>query len=107
MARCFVMKLGELRCMDCNSNHIAYRETGKVTYSFDVSTQEMRDQIIASIIERIAAYDEGISKYDYEIENLQKELKNLMEDEEVTLENIITYKQGYHSAEEIEAAVMA
>ena len=101
------IEVGELRCMDCNSNHIAYKGTGKVTYSFDVSTQEMRDQIIASIIERIAAYDEEISKYDYEIEKLQIELKYLMEDEEVTLENIIAYKQGYHSAEDIEATVLA
>ena len=101
------IEVGELRCMDCNSNHIAYKGTGKVTYSFDVSTQEMRDQIIASIVERIAAYDEEISKYDYEIAELQKELQNLMEDEEVTVENIVAYKQGFHSAEEIEAAVSA
>ena len=101
------IEVGELRCMDCNSNHIAYKGTGKVTYSFDVSTQEMREQIIASIIERLASYDEEISKYDYEIGSLQKELQALMEDEEVTVENIVAYKQGYHSAEEIEAAVLA
>lgn len=101
------IEVGELRCMDCNSNHIAYKGTGKITYSFDVSTQEMRNQIIASIIERIASYDEEISKYDYDIGELQKELKGLMDDDEVTIENIIAYKQGYYSAEEIEAAILA
>lgn len=99
------IEVGELRCMDCNSNHIAYKGTGKITYSFDVSTQEMRDQIIASIIERIAAYDEEISKYDYEIATLQRDLQELMQDEDVTIENIVAYKQGFHSAEEIEATV--
>ncbi len=101
------IEVGELRCMDCNSNHIAYKGTGKHTYSFDVSTPEMREQIISSIVERIAAYDEEISKWDYEIGQLQKKLQRLMEDDEVTIENIVAYKQGFHSAKEIEAAVVA
>ncbi len=56
------IEVGELRCMDCNSANIAYKGTGKVTYSFDVSTPEMRDQIIASIEDRISAYDEEIHR---------------------------------------------
>ena len=99
------IEVGELRCMDCNSNRIAYKGTGKITYSFDVSTQKMRDQIIASIIERMATYDEEIAKYDYEIASLQKDLQELMQDEDVTIENIVAYKKGYHSTEEIEATV--
>lgn len=50
------IEVGELRCMDCDSTHIAYKGKGKITYSFDVSTPEMRSQIIASIEERISAY---------------------------------------------------
>ena len=99
------IEVGELRCMDCNSTHIAYKGTGKITYSFDVSTQEIRNQIISSIIERIETYDEEITKYDYEISTSQKELQSLLEDEDVTIENIVAYKQGFHSVEEIEAAV--
>lgn len=100
------IEVGELRCMDCNSTHIAYRGTGKTTYSFDVSTPEMRDQIIASILDRIAAYDEEIQRCDFEINELQKELQQLMDDEEVTIENVVAYKQGFRSIEEIEGAIV-
>ena len=99
------IEVGELRCMDCNSANIAYKGTGKVTYSFDVSTPEMRDQIIASIEDRISAYDEEIHRCDFEICELQKSLQGLMDDEEVTIENVVAYKQGFRSVEEIEAAV--
>lgn len=37
------IKVGELRCMDCNSNHIAYRGSSKSKYSFDISTPAMRN----------------------------------------------------------------
>ena len=59
------IEVGELRCMDCDSTHIAYKGKGKITYSFDVSTPEMRSQIIASIEERISAYTEEIEKCDF------------------------------------------
>jgi hypothetical protein len=91
--------------MDCNSNHIAYKGNGKATYSFDVSTQEMRSQIIASIRDRIDGYNEEIEKCSFDIEQLQKKLTHLMEDEEVTIENIVAYKQGFHSAEELEEQI--
>ena len=92
--------------MVCNSNHIAYMGTGKNTYSFDVSTQEMRNQIIDSIHQKIESYDEEISKYDYEIEELQKELQALLKEDDITLENIIAYKNSYNNIEQVEATLL-
>lgn len=99
------ISVGELRCMECDSNHIAYKGKGKMTYSFDVSTPEMRNQIIVSIEERIVAYNEEIDKYDYEIEILQKRIHEVMRDEDVTIENILAYKNSFSNAEEMELEV--
>ena len=49
---------GELRCMDCNSTNISFStgEIMKSSYAFDVSTVEMRNEIINSISEKISAW---------------------------------------------------
>lgn len=100
------IEVGELRCMDCDSVNIAYKGTGKVTYSFDVSTPEMRTQIISSIQENIADIEEDIKRYDFDIQKLQDDLNRLMSDDDITIENIVAYKSGYVSAEEIEKTVL-
>lgn len=92
--------------MDCNSSNITFKGKGKNTYSFDVSTPEMRSQIIFSIEEKIADINEEISRHDYEIAKLQIELQTLMDDDDVTIENIMAYKQGFHSVEEIEKTLV-
>lgn len=99
------IEVGELRCMDCDSTHIAYKGKGKITYSFDVSTPEMRSQIIASIEERISAYTEEIEKYDFEISSMQQRIEEIMQDEDITIENIVAYKNGFSSIAEIEEKV--
>lgn len=97
--------VGELRCMDCDSTHITYKGKGKATYSFDVSTPEMRKQIIDSIQERIKATSEEISRCDFEITQFQNELNRLMDDDEITVENIVAYKSGFRSVTDIETAI--
>lgn len=101
------IEVGELYCMDCNSNRIAYKGKGKITYSFDVSTTEMRNKIIKSINNKISAYEEEIEKLDYEITGLQKQIEETMKDEDVTVENILAYKNGFNDITEIEAKVKA
>lgn len=99
------IEVGELRCMDCDSDHIAYKGKGKITYSFDVSTPEMRKQIISSIEDRISAYTEEIEKCDYEISTLQNQIEDVMRDEDITIENILAYKNGFTNSSEIESKV--
>ena len=99
------IEVGELRCMDCDSMHIVYKGKGKSTYSFDVSTSEMRSQIIASIEERISAYTEEMEKYDSEISTLQQRIEEIMQDEDITIENIVAYKNDFCSIAEIEEKV--
>ena len=99
------IQVGELRCMDCDSTHIAYKGKGKMTYSFDVSTPEMRSQIIASIEERITLYTEEIEKYEYEISAMQQQIEDIMQEEDITIENVLAYKNGFGSIAEIETKV--
>ena len=59
--------------MDCNSTNISFStgEIMKTSYSFDVSTVEMRKEIIESISEKISAYSEEIERITNEISKEQ------------------------------------
>lgn len=99
------IEVGELKCMDCNSTNIVYQGKGKETYSFDVSTPEMRARIISSINEKMVDLQEDIGRYDSEIVELQNGLQEILKDEDVTLENIVMHASGYSNLSEIEEAV--
>ncbi len=98
---------GELRCMDCNSTHISLSigEIMQTSYSFDVSTPEMRNEIINSISEKIDAYTEEIERLAAEIGVEQNRMQSLMDDETVSLESIVAYKKDIFSAAEAEKRI--
>ncbi|MBQ3137586.1 MAG: hypothetical protein IJB74_08925 [Clostridia bacterium] len=91
------MECGELRCMDCNSTNISFSASKKNAYTFDVSSIDMRNEIISSINEKIDAYTEEIEKLNVQISSSQDELNLLMEDETISLESIVAYKQDIFS----------
>ncbi|OOM70592.1 hypothetical protein CLPUN_52000 [Clostridium puniceum] len=86
------MKSGEVICMDCGSNHIAY-ESADAEFSFDVSTTEMRGQILKAIEERITVYSEEIERFTSEINKQQEAFdKCLIVDENITLDLLLVAK---------------
>lgn len=87
------IKTGELRCMDCNSTNILYKGTKKDSFSFDVSTAEMRKTIINSINEKIESYEEEKERYSLEIQKKQKLLQNILLENEISLEALVAYKK--------------
>ncbi len=98
---------GELHCMDCNSTNISF-STGEIlqtSYTFDVSTVEMRNEIIQSISEKISAYTEEIQRLSTEICTEQEKLQLLMNDETVSLESIVAYKKDIFSASDAECRI--
>lgn len=99
------MESGELRCMDCDSTNISYSSSKKNAYAFDVSSIDMRNEIIASINEKIEAYTEEINKLASQISTAQDELQTLMSDEAISLEAIVAYKQDIFSASDAEAKI--
>lgn len=97
---------GELRCMDCNSTNISFSTNNqKLSYSFDITTVEMRNEIIASINEKISSYTEEIEKLSADIAFKQKQMQELMDDETISLESIVAYKQNVFSASDAEKRI--
>lgn len=99
------MECGELRCMDCDSTNISFSASKKNGYTFDVSSIDMRNEIIFSINEKIEAYSEEINKLISQISSAQDDLQMLMDDETISLESIVAYKQDIFSASDAEIKI--
>ena len=93
---------GELRCMDCDSTNILFSTNKKNSYTFDVSSVDMRSEIIDSIKDKIDSYTEELEKIDKLIFEAQEDMNTLMDDEEISLESIVAYKQDVFSASDAE-----
>lgn len=99
--------IGELRCMDCNSKNISFVTSAKRgAYSFDVSTIEMRNNILNSINDKISSYNEEIEKFDVAINKEQEKLRLLMDEEEITLEALVELKEQIFSATDAEKRII-
>lgn len=101
------IKVGELRCSDCNSTNITYISADKSSYAFDVSTVEMRNEILSSINEKIAIYIEELEKYDALISLEQDKLSKTLTESDITLENILAYKDDVFSASDAEEKIQS
>lgn len=93
----------ELRCLDCSSKHIGFAADADVSYAFDVSTSEIRRQIVNSINEKISAYKEEIDRITININKEQEQLQQMLTDEDVSLESIVIHKQAILDASGVEA----
>lgn len=101
-----IIKTGELRCMDCNSTNILYKGTKKDSFSFDVSTKEMRDSILNSIKEKIDSCEEEKERYSIEIQKKQELLKDIMVEDDISLEMLVAYKKQFVDSSEIEQKIL-
>jgi hypothetical protein len=88
------MNSGELRCLDCGSAHIGFATGTTTSYTFDVSTPEIRRQIIDSINEKIASYIEEVEHITFDINKAQEQLQQMLTDEDISLESIVIHKQS-------------
>lgn len=93
------MKTGEITCMDCGSSHIAY-ESADSDFSFDISTVEMRNQILDSVQEKIDIYNEEIERLTNEINVCQKEFDTCMSNEEIPLDALLIMTRELEGAKE-------
>lgn len=101
------IETGVLRCLDCDSTNISFSSAKKGGYTFDVSSVDMRSEIIASIHEKIQAYAEEIEKYNSLIASAQRELQELMSEDDITLESIAAYKEDVFSAVDAENKIQS
>jgi len=100
------MDHGELLCMDCNSTHIGYKTEPKSTCTFDITTPEVRREIIESINDKILSYMENTERITAEINSYQAQLQSLLVDDIITLESIVAYKQDVFDAAAAEKRIL-
>lgn len=100
------MDHGELRCMDCNSTHIGFKIEPKSKCTFDITTSEVRREIIESINNKIMDYAETIETITSEINSSQAQLQTLLDDDNITLESLVAYKQDILNAATAEKRIL-
>lgn len=92
--------------MDCNSTNILYKGRKKDSFSFDVSTVEMRKRIIASINEKIESYEEESQRYSFEIQKKQEIFRKILLEEDISLETLVAYKKEVIDVVEVEKEIL-
>lgn len=97
---------GELRCMDCNSRNIHFGISKDESFTFDVSSIDMRKEIISSIEQKISSYEDEITVLTESINNEQVNLQEVMSDKEITLETVVAYKNQFKNATDIETEIV-
>lgn len=100
------LSVGELHCLDCNSTSIGYSSKDS-NCTFDISSIEIRKQIINSINEKIDSYIEEIVDITADINKKQLELKGLLEIDDVSLESILFMKNDISSASNADERLMS
>lgn len=92
---------GKLVCLDCGSQNICYSSKDR-EFVFDVTTTEVRSQILNSIQDKILQYEKEISGLDTEVEGCQRQINTLMRDEPVSYTDVIIYNSEYATVADID-----
>lgn len=100
------MDRGELRCLDCNSNHIGFKTESQSACTFDISTPQIRREITESINEKIAAYAEDVERLTIDINSYQAQMQTLLDNDDITLESIVAYKHDILDASTAESRIL-
>lgn len=98
------MKTGQITCLDCGSNHIAY-ESADSEFSFDISTTTMRKQILESIQEKVDIYNEEIVRLTSEINSCQKEFDSCLNTKDIPLEALLVVRQEMEDARDADQRI--
>lgn len=86
-----VLSTSEISCNDCGSKSISFKSADKEV-SFDITNVDMRRNILYSIQDKIQSYSEEVLKERANYNEIQLRFKELFKLEEVTLENLLLFK---------------
>lgn len=95
------ISVGGIVCLKCGSDQIGYK-VPESNYVFDVTTSDMRTQIMTTVKTKIDAYAAEIRQLDSEIRLLQRMFNSLAESQELTLEDVFAARDGYQDIEKID-----
>ena len=99
------VKVGSLTCLQCGSENVGYRvaDSGVV---FDVTTSEMRTQIIDSLEKRIKGIESDLHSVTLQLRGAQEVLDDLLESKpEATLADIMACKDDYLNVRDIDTQI--
>lgn len=99
------MNTGEIVCLECGSIHIGYKTSSKNDHAFDISTSDIRKDIIKSLEYKIIDINEEIERINIFVNEKQNALKKLMFVDEISLESLLFYKDQLFNAEDAESKV--
>ena len=99
------VKVGSLTCLQCGSENVGYRMANSGVV-FDVTTSEMRTQIIDSLEDRISGIEDDLHSVTRQIRSAQEVLDDLLEAKpEVTLADIMACKDDFLNARDIDEQI--
>lgn len=95
------IEAGSLVCLDCGSASIGY-SMAHSDVVFDLTTDDMRRQILASLQEKIDAYQNEANELDNRIRVLQKKFNAVADERSVTLADVFAAREEYVTVEQID-----
>lgn len=101
------IEAGKLNCMNCGSDHIIFSLSGENGIKFDVSTKEMRKDIIETIKSKIESYNEEVEKIEFSIRRNMEILDELMCVEGVSLEVLLAHHKEFISIKDIDQEIIS
>lgn len=100
------IKVGSVVCLECGSEAIGYKMPSS-DFAFDITTDDMRKQILLAVQEKIDAYSSDIRFFEREIRELQSRFNALANQREITLEDIYAARESYGDIEKIDGELTA
>ena len=100
------LKTGSIVCLDCGSKAIGY-SMPESNVAFDITTQDMRQEILRTIDYKIDDYVGEVERLEKEIRELQIRFNALAETREISLIDIISVKDDYGNLEEMDRELTA
>jgi len=85
------IEIGKVKCADCGSEKIVYSNGN---FTFEVSNNAVRKEVIASINKQILAKEDAIYEYDYIISQLQSQLQDQLKALPVEAADIIISREA-------------
>lgn len=99
------VKAGKLVCLTCGSPSVGYRMADSDVI-FDVTSPDMRTQIIDTLQERIDIIKADLDALERDLRKAQNRLSSLLsQNDEFSLADVVACKDGYLSEQEIDGKI--
>ncbi len=98
------VKAGALVCLECGSNRVGYKMADS-GFTFDVTTPQMRNQVLDSIQRRIDACNVSLEQINEDLRSAQTALEKLFEEKPVTLADVVASQEGYRDVRDLDLQI--